>query len=67
MPGMDGPSLVRAVRAMRPGIPAILTSGYAEEAVRGDLTLDAALFLAKPYTLRAMLDAVERLALPSTA
>ena len=61
MPGMDGPALVRAVRTLRPGLPAILASGYAEEAVRGDLAAEGIGFLAKPYTLRDMLAVVESL------
>ena len=65
MPGMDGPSLVRAVRALQPGLPAILASGYAEEAVRGDLAAEDIAFLPKPYTLKAMLAAVNDRALPA--
>ncbi len=63
MPGMDGPSLVRAVRSLHPGLPAILASGYAEEAVRGDLAAEDIAFLPKPYTLKAMLAAVDERAL----
>ena len=65
MPGMDGPTLVRAIRAKHPGLPAILASGYAEEAVRGDLAAEDIAFLPKPYTLKAMLAAVLERALPS--
>ena len=61
MPGMDGSALVRAVRAVRPGLPAVLASGYAEEAVRGELAAEGISFLAKPYTLRDMLTVVEAL------
>ena len=59
MPGMDGPALVRAVRSLHPGMPAILASGYAEEAVRGDLAAEDIAFLPKPYTLKTMLAVVE--------
>ena len=65
MPGMDGPSLVREVRRLRPGLPAILASGYAEESVRGDLAADDILFLPKPYTLKAMMAVVAERALPA--
>ncbi len=58
MPGMDGPALVRAVRHVRPGLPAILASGYVEEAVREDLATEDIGFLPKPYSLKALLDAV---------
>ena len=66
MPGMDGPALVRAVRALRPGMPAILVSGYAEEAVRGDLAHEATLFLPKPYTLKHLAAALQECALPAS-
>ena len=67
MPGMDGAALVRAVRAVRPGLPAILASGYADEAVRMDLAAEGIGFLAKPYTLSTMLAVVESLAPRSSA
>jgi two-component system, cell cycle sensor histidine kinase and response regulator CckA len=63
MPGMDGLALVRAVRALRPGLPAILTSGYAETAIPGDRGTEGAYFLSKPYTLHAMMAMVEDCAL----
>ena len=37
MPGTDGPTLVRRLRERWPGLPAVLVSGYVEEAVRKDL------------------------------
>ena len=61
MPGMDGAALVRAVRAIRPGLPAILASGYAEEAVKGQLAGEDVRFLPKPYTLKALIATVEAL------
>ena len=64
MPGMDGPALVRAVRALRPGLPAILASGYPEDVARGEGAGEGVLFLRKPYALRALLEAVEAQALP---
>ena len=60
MPGMDGPALVRALRQIRPGLPAILVSGYAEEALRRELADSRAAFLAKPYTLRDLAELLER-------
>ena len=59
MPGMDGPALVRALRQIRPGLPAILVSGYAEEALRRELADSRAAFLAKPYTLRDLAELLE--------
>jgi two-component system cell cycle sensor histidine kinase/response regulator CckA len=65
MPGMDGPTLVRTIRQTHPGLPAILASGYAEEAVRGDLAAEDISFLPKPYTLKSMLAVVLEKALPN--
>jgi two-component system cell cycle sensor histidine kinase/response regulator CckA len=56
MPGMDGPSLVRALRRDQPGLPAILMSGYADAAQREAMAESDIRFLAKPF---AMLDLVE--------
>ena len=60
MPGLDGPAVVRAVRERlgRPALPAILVSGYAQEAARRDLDAVATTFLPKPYVLK---DLVARL------
>ena len=58
MPGMDGPALVRAVRERFAGVPAILASGYSQEAVRGDLAAEGITFIPKPYTLKALAAAV---------
>jgi two-component system cell cycle sensor histidine kinase/response regulator CckA len=64
MPGMDGPALVRTLRGLRPELPVILTSGYAEEVVRGGLSIEDVLVLSKPYPLKVMLDELEQIALP---
>ena len=61
MPGMDGMALIQAVRQLlgRPDLPAILASGYADPALRQALLQDSAIqFLAKPYTPRALLEAL---------
>ncbi|HST73880.1 MAG TPA: ATP-binding protein [Acetobacteraceae bacterium] len=71
MPGMDGPALVRAVRATQPDLPAILVSGYADETLRQDCTGPGIVFLSKPYTLKALLAAVDDMTIsaaePATA
>jgi two-component system cell cycle sensor histidine kinase/response regulator CckA len=51
MPGMDGPSLVRAARARQPSLPAILISGYADAAQRKQLAREDICFLAKPFAM----------------
>ena len=59
MPGMDGPSLVRQLRARNAGLPAILASGYAEEALRGDLADVGVEFIGKPYSLKQLVTLME--------
>ena len=54
MPGMGGAALIRLLREAQPGLPAILTSGYADEAQRRAADAEGAGFLAKPYTPRAL-------------
>ena len=62
MPGMDGVTLVRAVRMLYPSLPAILASGYAEDAVHGDLATEAITFVPKPYKLKALIAALQQAA-----
>jgi two-component system cell cycle sensor histidine kinase/response regulator CckA len=64
MPGMDGPALVRQIRRMRPDLPAVLASGYANETLRTQLASEDMCFLPKPYTLQVLLDLVETLIAP---
>jgi CheY-like chemotaxis protein len=61
MPGMDGASLLRAVREhlSAPTLPAVLVSGYAEEALRRDLSTSATGFLPKPYSLKALVQKLD--------
>ncbi len=56
MPGMDGVSLIAAARARlaRPDLPAIVASGYADEASRAELEGPGILFMPKPYTPREL-------------
>jgi two-component system cell cycle sensor histidine kinase/response regulator CckA len=55
MPNMDGPSLVRELRALAPAIKVIFISGYAEDAFRQRLGRDSDIhFLAKPFTLKEL-------------
>jgi two-component system, cell cycle sensor histidine kinase and response regulator CckA len=60
MPGMDGAALIRALRKQQPSLPAIFVSGYGEETLRDELGIEGASFLAKPYSLQALVAAVER-------
>jgi len=55
MPQMDGPALVREVRAIDPGIKVIFISGYAEDAFRQRLDNDSGIhFLPKPFSLKEL-------------
>jgi CheY-like chemotaxis protein len=59
MPGkMDGLGLARHLRAVRPGLPILLTSGYSDAAlsVRGDFPI-----LRKPYEIHQLSQAISKL------
>ncbi|UOM33161.1 ATP-binding protein [Acuticoccus sp. I52.16.1] len=58
MPELDGPSLVKKVRAERPDLKVLFMSGYADGASLDELP--DAQFLAKPFTLKALAEAVKR-------
>jgi PAS domain S-box-containing protein len=53
--GMSGRSLAEAVRARRPGLPVLFTTGYTRESIVGDGHLDASVrLLTKPYSLESL-------------
>jgi two-component system cell cycle sensor histidine kinase/response regulator CckA len=55
MPNMDGPTLVRHVRELRPDMAVIFMSGYAEEAFRrNDEKAEELHFLPKPFGLKQL-------------
>ncbi len=55
MPNMDGPTLVRAVKRLRPEMAVIFMSGYAEEAFRrNDEKAEEIHFLPKPFGLKQL-------------
>jgi PAS domain S-box-containing protein len=61
MPGATGPEVVSAVRAVRPGVAAILASGYAQhEALTRALEDATCGFLSKPFTMPRLLGEVRR-------
>jgi len=62
MPGMDGPALVRQLREQRPGLPAILMSGYADSGLRTALQAADIRFLAKPFGMAELVRAAQELA-----
>ena len=60
MPEMDGPALVREVRAQLPDIPVICISGYAEDSFRDDLGAAKDIsFLPKPFSLQELASMVK--------
>lgn len=55
MPGMDGPSMVREVWHIFPGLPVICVSGHADGDLREQLTaLGDIAFLQKPFSLKQL-------------
>ncbi|MFL0356287.1 response regulator [Erythrobacter sp. GH1-10] len=58
MPGMDGPAMVRAIRKLRPDMPVLFMSGYAEEQLRKDIDIPDMHFIAKPFSVQAISDKV---------
>jgi two-component system cell cycle sensor histidine kinase/response regulator CckA len=55
MPNMDGPTLAKRVRELRPRIKIIFISGYAEDAFRRNLDRDVNFsFLPKPFSLKQL-------------
>ena len=58
MPGMDGPAMVRAIRQLRPHIPVLFMSGYAEENLRSEIDIPDMHFIAKPFSVAEISDKV---------
>ena len=58
MPGMDGPTMVRAIRERLPEMPILFMSGYAEEQLRRDINIPDMHFIAKPFSVSAIGDKV---------
>ncbi len=55
MPNMDGPTMVRHLKLLKPGLQVIFMSGYAEEAFRrNDQSSDDIHFLPKPFGLKQL-------------
>jgi two-component system cell cycle sensor histidine kinase/response regulator CckA len=58
MPGMDGPTLAREVRALYPKIKIIFISGYTEDKFKDHLGEDI-FFLPKPFSLKQLASKVK--------
>jgi PAS domain S-box-containing protein len=57
LPGIGGVDLAQRIAAIRPGIKVLYMSGYADRAVRGQLS-EGAVFLSKPFTPAALVSKV---------
>ncbi len=58
MPVMDGPSMIREVRKLRPAMPVLFMSGYAEEQLRDQIGIADVHFLPKPFSVQQISDKV---------
>lgn len=54
MPGISGTSVVEAVSEFRPGLPAILMSGFTDRTIGPDLLGPRTIFMQKPFSLDAL-------------
>ena len=64
----SGRELVRRLRALKPNLKAILTTGYDPHQMRGKIDLQPdELFLAKPFQTEELLHAIESLLQPRQA
>ena len=61
MPGPVGAELLAAARAIRPGVPVLFVSGCVDEQIDELLNEPLQAFLAKPYRLSELGDALEQL------
>jgi PAS domain S-box-containing protein len=62
MPGLSGALCLQALRQIRPDLPVVVCSGHArDEAVERMLALGRAVFLAKPYRIAALRQALSTL------
>ena len=52
MPTMDGPAMARAIRKVKPDIPILFMSGYAEEQLRNDIDIEDMHFTPKPFSVQ---------------
>jgi two-component system cell cycle sensor histidine kinase/response regulator CckA len=59
MPTMDGPTMAREIRALRPELPFLFMSGYAEETLRREIDIPNMHFLPKPFSVQQIVSAVE--------
>jgi two-component system, cell cycle sensor histidine kinase and response regulator CckA len=61
MPGLDGIGLTQAARGLHPGLPVLLTSGFADEEARAAVPGLGVGFLAKPFTVKTLGERIREL------
>jgi len=66
MPGGTGPELARALETVRPGVPVLYISGYADAVLAQEGTLPKAThFLQKPFLAGDLLSRIAQILMPS--
>jgi CheY-like chemotaxis protein len=64
MPEMNGAELIRAIQALRPGLPILLATGYADmDAVHGVISTDRV--LRKPFKIADLATAISHILTPA--
>jgi len=61
MPGTSGRELVTELRAQRPSLPVLFTSGYFEDAPEGNADASITQFLEKPFATAKLMQVVRQL------
>jgi CheY-like chemotaxis protein len=59
LPHLSGPEVIRRARDIRPGLPAIIITGYAE-AIAAEFSADNIVAVTKPFTPLQLKDAIRR-------
>ena len=59
MPNLDGPSMAQQLRKNYGDVRLLFISGYAEEQLRETISLDNVAFLAKPFSVQEIAEAVQ--------
>lgn len=60
MAGIDGLEVARRVRSLRPGLPVVITTGFATQTEREAIEVAGWGFLAKPFNVSELRTAVAR-------
>jgi DNA-binding NtrC family response regulator len=62
LPASSGPELVQRLRARQPGLKVLFMSGYSDEQIRRDGSVDPDTpFVQKPFTVDALTGAVRQI------